>query len=452
MNRLPITRPYTARVMSLVLLAIGSGCSGGGGSATPAVLPAAVAAPPGAPAPAAAASAGADDWTTFAHDAMRTGYESQATGISTSSVATLATHWTVLLGETIKASPLVAGGFVYVAGQNGTVRALAAATGSTVWQQTVTGSVDMTPTLDAGTLYVGTHTEPSTFVALDAATGAKKWSASFAGSIRSEPVVFGDVVYIGDASGDPPTCNRGAVHGLDVTTGAEIVTWYDTPAPRDGGGIWAPLSTDGRSLFFGTGNACVTPAPMANSIVRLSATGSPQWSYNAANVESDDDFGTNVLLSGSDAIATNKNGTMFDFDAATGTVRWSLPIGTLDGYGPVGSASTDGHTIVTDAGYLTDPTVNVSSPGARIVGLDRGGTRLWSLTTTTEDRGNTPIAGGVAFAAVDGTLMALDARSGTHLWSAPLGGPVYASPAVIPSGVYIASSAGVVTAFALPAR
>ncbi len=65
-----------------------------------------VVAPSGAP---------VDDWATFAHDMLRSGYQPQPTGISTSSVKSLALRWSYNMGEPVKASPLLVGGVVYVA-------------------------------------------------------------------------------------------------------------------------------------------------------------------------------------------------------------------------------------------------------------------------------------------------------------------------------------------------
>jgi outer membrane protein assembly factor BamB len=109
-----------------------------GASHTP--LP--VAAPSAAPTAFPTEPGAVDDWTMFAHDNARTGFEAQNTG--------------------------------------------------------------MTPTLDAGVLFVGTHVAPGTFDALDAATGAVRWSATLPGAIHGEPLVLNGVVYVGDASGDPP--------------------------------------------------------------------------------------------------------------------------------------------------------------------------------------------------------------------------------------------------------
>lgn len=391
-----------------------------------------------------------DDWTTFAHDQMRTGFQPQQTGISSGNVGSLALRWSAQLGESATASPLVANGTVYVAGRSGTVRAFDSGSGKTLWSTNVGGPVTMTPALADGLLFVGTHGLPGTLQALDAATGAKRWVATLPGAVRSEPVVLDGVVYTGDASGDPPTCNHGGIHGFGETTGAPVMSWFDDTKPNDGGAVWSPISTDGTALYFGTGNTCSPGVSFANSEVKLTTGGEVLWSYNAANVLADDDVGTASMLLGNDAIAADKNGTLYDFDRTSGRIVWSTKLGMLDGYGPVGSASSYGQTIVEDDGYINDPTEKTVDPQAYIFGLTRSGTVLWKIEVNDEVRGNIPINNGVAYAGANRSVMALDIRSGAKLWSYPVPNDTYASPAIVPSGLYFVDTGGVVYAFGLP--
>jgi glucose dehydrogenase len=139
--RLAALRVSVGFTVALSLAACGGGSSGLPPASTVAYdTSAPVSAPSGAP---------VDDWTTFAHDMLRSGYQPQSTGISTSTVGSLTLRWSYSMGVPVKASPLVAGGVVYVAARNGTVRALDARTGSPLWQASVGGPVNMTPTLAA---------------------------------------------------------------------------------------------------------------------------------------------------------------------------------------------------------------------------------------------------------------------------------------------------------------
>jgi outer membrane protein assembly factor BamB len=54
---------------------------------------------------------------------------------------------------------------------------------------------------------------------------------------------------------------------------------------------------------------------------------------------------------------------------------------------------------------------------------------------------------GVGFIALDRHLVGFDAATGEELWSAELGDLAYASPVVVPSGVYAVTNSGDVFAF-----
>ncbi len=425
-------------------------CSGSSSPPRPSSGPAQPAGVPSAT-PFPTQSGDVDDWVTYAHDSARTGFEPQNTGITAANVSQLTLRWKYAFGETVTSSPIVANGFVYLAGGDGTVRALSTADGSVVWQTSLGAQVAMTPLLDSGLLLVATHTPPGTLFALDAASGAVRWTATTPGAIRGEPVVLDGTVYIGDASGDPPTCNQGGVHGFDELSGGSVFTWHDDPKPNDGGGVWNPMSTDGTSLYLGTGNTCSMGVTYANSAVKLSTAGTVEWGHNAANPLSDDDYGSALTLLGSDAVSIDKNGMLYAFDQNSGTIVWSDKLGDLDGYGGISSAASDGQTIVVGAGYIHDPTKTAGNPGGLLYGLTRGGKILWKLQTDTAIPGSAAIVPGLAFVAMNDGISALALGSGSTLWTYPFGADTYASAAVVPSGVYVADGAGNLYAFGLPA-
>ena len=441
-------RPLPSIGFVLTTALLTASCSGGGSvpGASTAAKPLAV---PATPFP--QVSGDVDDWVTFAHDQARTGFEPQKTGITKANVGGLALRWSVSLGESVSSSPLVANGVVYVAGGGGRVRALSAATGSTLWTFESGGQVAMTPLLDGGLLFIGVHAQPGVFEALDASSGDVVWSATLPGAIRAEPAVLDGEVYIGDASGDPPACNQGGLHAFNELNGAPGFVWYDDLKPNDGGAIWNPISTDGTSLFFGTGNTCSPNVADGNAVIKLSTAGTPLWTHNEANPLSDDDFGSAVTIVGDQAIASDKNGVLYAFDRLTGSIVFSDRLGNTDGYGSVGSLGTDGALLVVDGGYASDPTKTSGNPGGFVYGVSRSGAILWRVQNQAADRGSIAMIPGVAFLDVNGALEALDSATGATLWSYSFGTTGTASPAVVPSGVYVADSGGKVYAFALPA-
>ena len=441
-------------LLALVLLA---GCGGSAGTSTPRVAetPAAIA-PPGLSLPAPPATGTpADDWTTFAHDFRRTAYQSQSVGVSKQNVGALTLRWKVNVGGSVDSSPLVAGGLVYIASLGGTVSALDVESGSTAWQQSLAGrAIAMTPTLADGKLFVGTHSfNGDTFAALDAATGKIVWNVPVGGSgcIRGEPVVTGGRVFEGVSCGDPPGCNQGGVNAYDENTGAVIFSWKTTSAAGNGGGQWSPISYDGQRLYFGTGNVCSVKSTTSDAVVAMQPNGTTIWSYPPVDPIRDDDFGGGPLLNNGQVFAAGKNGYLYDLDAATGALIWSLQLGQVDGYGPIGTPTTDGSMLVISSGYASDPTKTAGAPGGGLDGVTPGGALVWRIPTRYPVFGYAAIANGIAFADLDSTIAAVDVTTGSRLWSYAASATFYASPAVVPSGLYSVDLNGNVYAFSWPA-
>jgi outer membrane protein assembly factor BamB len=400
-------------------------------------------APPVAPPP----QAPRDDWITFAHDARRTGFQPQLTGLDAKSVAGLRPRWVAHLGEPIKASPLVVPGRVFIAGQHGTVRALDSRSGRTLWSTSLGGDVEMTPALADGLLFVGVRAMPGILAALDIRTGAVKWRYRFPGGVRGEPVVYRGVVYEGETGGDFPSCGHGGVRALDERTGRLRWVWYVAPKVHQGGSVWAPLGFDGVHLIFGTGNGCVPGLGGADALIALDLSGRLRWSHEVAPSNSDDDFGGGTLLMHGQVIATNKDGNLYDLNAETGALEWSTPMGSAPGYGGIGTPTSNGAVILASPGFLNDPTKTKGPPGGALVAYDTAGHELWRVPTKNPFPGAAAIEDGLAFAALDGRFVALDLTNGSVVWSYPAHSSAYASPAVVPSGVYFADDAGAVFAF-----
>ena len=391
-----------------------------------------------------------DEWTTFAHDQFRSGFQPQHVPFGKANVARLQLRWKFQTGDGLQASPLVANGRVYVASQHGVVRALDARTGAQLWQVATRATIAMTPALADGMLFVGDHRQPGALMALDAMNGAQRWQTVFPGGVRSEPAIANGIVYVGESGGDQ--CFHAGLHALRERSGAEVWRWYVDPHDKMGGSVWSPISFDRGRVFFGTGNACEPNIDTADSIVSLEATGTLRWAVHGANSVTDNDVGGGTLLLHGEAIAESKNGLLYDIDRTSGRVNWSTALGGAPGYGGFGTPSSDGTTIVVTAGFASDPTKSAGPAGGALVGLDTAGAILWRVRTQNPVSGDVAIANGVAYTPLDSTFVALDVATGTQLWSYPAGQTSYASPAVVPSGIYFANGGGEVFAFSLPEK
>lgn len=436
-------RPNLAfALVALVLAACGGGHSG--------ALPAGVGTlvqltPPGN------ASITGDDWTTFAHDFARTSVQAQPVGFDRTTVMQLQPAWTFHAPAAIRASPIVTGGNVYIATLGGSVIALDSTSGRQIWRTDLGGEIAMTPTYADGMIFVSSWLAPATFYALNALNGSIRWSRTSIGAMRSEPVVVSGTVYMGISGGDPPACAQGGVVAYDEATGATKWTWTVVSRSGDGGSVWSPIAWDGVRLYVGTGNTCNEQAPTADAEVALTPDGHPAWDISDVDSRSDDDVGGGALLLGTQLAVTLKEGDLAIIDAGSGHVLAKRPTPSVDGFGGIGTPSTDGTTLIASAGYASDPTTN-AIPGGTLLGYDAGLNEKWRIPTSKPVNGAVAIAGGLAFTALDQNIVALDPSTGTRLWSAPLSSTAYPSPTVVPSGVYVADDVGDVTVYRMPTQ
>ena len=424
-----------------------------------------------------------DDWVTFAHDYLRTGYEQQSTGISKSNVGSLKLRWSTTLPDQIYSSPLVYGGLVIELGQNaGVVYALSTATGKIVWQTHLGGQLHSTGTIADGQLFVGTHDfepkpdsagvyvpVPSKLFDLDLTSGNVRWSITVNGGIRGTSVVAGGRVYYGVSGGDEPACFQGGVFAADEASGAPIWSWHVETSPNLGGAVWAPLTYDGTSLYFGTGNTCGPKISTANGFIALNAAnGSLDWSLVAQpDSYSDDDTGAGAVLLGGVLYFISKDGNFYAVDHATGRLIATTTLNPNNYQGGLATATSDGTTILVGNGSLTPATAaslrdtkrfysvrvkgSAAASGSELVALDQGFNVKWRASMHDPIASYAAINNGVVYAPFDASLTALDITSGAELWTYPTRQIIDGGAVVVPSGLYVADSGGTVYAFGLPA-
>jgi outer membrane protein assembly factor BamB len=450
-----------------------AGC-GGGHASSP--LPSA-----GAPAdgigaqPPASSPARGDDWVTFARDVQRQSYETLPTGITQANVSTLQLKWVYPAGGAkpkagFNASPIVVNGVVYVVDESGAVNALSAQTGKPLWAQPYvlpdSDITKMTPALYDGKLFVASYQDNGVsdtnyyFAALNPQNGQQLWITKLPGGVHGSPVAVNGIVYVPVAVGDPPECHPGGIYALNENTGAPVGSPLLVDPPQgspDGGGVWSAISYDGAHLFYGTGNTCVRSPQTANSITALTPGASnPLWNINTADPLTDDDVGGTIVRQGDSGFAMAKNGYVYRVDVTTGSIIWKKFLGAPDGAGGFGTPSwfpgqAATGTLIVPAGFIKDPdTCNCANAGGHLFGLRLDGTARWQILTASPVVGYVALTPDLAFTPLDTKMAALDPVSGKVLWSSPLVGYSYASPVIVPSGLFQADESGRVYAFGLP--
>lgn len=420
-----------------------------------------------------------DDWITFAHDFKRTGSEPQSTGVTTTTVASLAKRWQVSLPGDIYSSPVVYNGNVIVATYAGVVYDLSAFDGSIVWKTTIssttyenTRSSPMIDTAD-GLVFMGTwyavngspsRPNPSHFYALHLSDGSVAWQTVLPGLIHDAPVYANGVVYEGWSGGDA-ACINGGVNAFDAKTGAVKWTWLTNTVynPGGGGGVWGALAWDGAHVVFGTGNTCQGNA-WDQGAVALNPDGSMAWHFQADPTYADDnDTGGGVCIINNTATFVNKNGSLYTLDGTTGHELVSAPLGsTVGGHA---TPTTDGSTFVVGAGFFptsSSPTKRlpreilngpgISRPGyiSYLKALSASGKILWSIPMTDAIDAYAAINNGVVYEGMDNAVDAIALPTGTVLAQFPGQSNFNAGPVIVPSGLYFADHSGFVYAYSLP--
>lgn len=303
-----------------------------------------------------------------------------------------------------RSQPALAGGAIFVGGDDGTVYALDPASGCAHWTFNASGAV-------RSGVVVGVSPEPRVYFgdvlgkayALAARTGQLVWSRAVDthpnATLTASPALHNGVLYMPVSSLEEPAaavathecCTfRGSVVAVDAATGAE--TWrawmVGMPQARgknakgvtrygpSGVAIWStPLVDASRGLVYVvTGDNYSDPATeLSDSIVALDMkTGAVRWHYQATKGDAwnvscgyadvgncpetggpDFDFGSApVMAKGADGkdyvLAGQKSGLLYALDPATGKLRWQKRIGRGGVFGGIhfGIAALGGKVFV----------------------------------------------------------------------------------------------------------
>lgn len=347
------------------------------------------------------------EWYDYRHNDFRTGVQRYASDLSNPArVGSLAVKWWFpAQGQpavgAFKASPIVVKDTVYIGSQDGRFYALDARTGKLEWlypKPPAPALLGGDPTwrygIQSSAAYwnrgVGKDDvvifgaqDPSLgpfdplhhsfgsarLFALNARTGAVIWKSGAVATISggtvgstaelhqrigySAPLIFNNKVYVGvhDFGDDPIQVGR--VIAVDLATGhldpafqfRAVGTPASPPGTR-GGGVWNAPASDGRGVYFTTGNTrcdgagCQSPEPSPNhglSMIRVDKdTGKIIWAWQPVKYAQDHDpdwsAGAAVMSTscGQLIASVQKDGWSYAVEAGTGTpgspvVKWQFP-------------------------------------------------------------------------------------------------------------------------------
>jgi len=244
-----------------------------------------------------------------------------ASDLSVETVSRLKVAWTYQTDATppdehagriaaFEATPVLAGGLLYVITPFNQVIALDPETGVERWRYDPHLANDRQYSeasargvaVEGGRVYFGTL--DARLIALDAGSGRLVWQTRLAANsndgnyqVTSPPVIVGTTIIVGSSIGDNgrAAMDRGTVRAFDVKTGAPRWTWDPTPPGATGAAnAWAPMSVDAERdlVLIPTGSASpdfyggLRPGDnrYANCVIALRAsTGRLLWSFQVVH-------------------------------------------------------------------------------------------------------------------------------------------------------------------------
>ena len=298
---------------------------------------------------------------------------------------------------------VVGDGIVYVGtsseGQQQTILALDGSDGRLLWQYTQSTGIPGPIAAGSGVVYISQVAAPNvslattTFSALDASSGKLRWSLSIPtadGPVGGPPAMGDGMLYV--------ETTFGSVYALQASTGEEV--WHVSAAevpgvpPQPLNSRLSPILESG--VLFAGGPAGVAAYQASN--------GSVLWQYSKSLAGP---FPPQIVLQSGDLYVASM-GLLAALDASTGSVLWQKQ--NQPGLGLIPNAPL----IVTGGVVITGASALRASDGSQ----------LWQSSVSPGGEGNVnagtqeAVAAGVVYIGTDdGVVHALNAGSGSSLWS-----------------------------------
>jgi outer membrane protein assembly factor BamB len=318
-------------------------------------------------------------------------------------------------------SPALAGTSVVVAGGDGSIARVDAASGKPIWRIKASAPLSAGVGTDGTMLAVGAVKGMVMTFDMD---GKPMWTAQVSSEVLSSPVVGQGFVVVRSVD------NR--IVGFDAKTGEKKWT-VQRPSP--------PLTLRNAPGMVIAGKDVIVAQPGGKLLSLILANGAPRWeiavgeSRGATELERVTDVGGTPVVIENDVCAVSYQGRVGCFDLLTGTARW-----TKDVSSDVGVAADQRFVFAAD------------EKGAVMAFNREGGVSAWKNDKLGYRRLSTPVSYGRAVAVGDyqGFIHFLSREDGVFLARAATdGSAVMATPLVAGSNLIFQTQSGTVTAIAV---
>jgi polyvinyl alcohol dehydrogenase (cytochrome) len=454
--------------------------------------------------PIATSAAQNSDWPSYLRDSQHSSFNKLATAITPANASTLVQNWSFIdPGPTMEgqpeagfnASPTVVNGVIYIGSNTGVFYSLDEATGTILWQRllgytlalscnfgrgiTSSAAVATDPISGTLTAYVGGG--DGYLYALDAATGTVVWrslvvnigTAQNSGYIWGSPTIVNGTIYIGVSSQCDHPLIRGGLRAFDMHTGALVKTYWTTPSGTVGASVWTSAASDKKFVWITVGNG---DSGDGFAIDRLSTSLRLQTKWTVPDITGTDlDWGSSPTLFEARLNnvrtqmvgANEKNGIFYAFDAIhleNGPV-WSFQVGVEGDLYTVGTCiaapvwdSTHKQLFVGS----NQTTIQSQTVAGSMRSLDPAtGSVVWETGLTAGPVMGSPTLNGAGVLAAgtynfpdptQNAVYLLDASNGNILSTMAEITPVFSQAVFADTHLFVATSGGVLSAFAPPAQ
>ena len=218
-----------------------------------------------------------------------------------------------------KLTPVVDGGFVFAASDDGEIIAVNTINGDLMWQTEVENSI--TGGVGAGDGIVMIGTEAAELIVFNQSNGEEIWRASVSSEILSQPKTNGDIVVAQTVDGKLIALNR--EDGMQRWT-------YETTLPAlTLRGPSSPILTSEGTVVAGFSNGILVSVAAEDGVyVWEERVAVPDGQYDIERVI---DVDGELLVDGSRILAASYQGNLMAFDIASGQIVWGMEASSYHG-------------------------------------------------------------------------------------------------------------------------
>ena len=218
-----------------------------------------------------------------------------------------------------KLTPVVDGGFVFAASDDGEIIAVNTINGDLMWQTEVENSI--TGGVGAGDGIVMIGTEAAELIVFNQSNGEEVWRASVSSEILSQPKTNGDIVVAQTVDGKLIALNR--EDGMQRWT-------YETTLPAlTLRGTSSPILTPEGTVVAGFSNGILVSVAAEDGVyVWEERVAVPDGQYDIERVI---DVDGELLVDGSRVLAASYQGNLMAFDIASGQIVWGMEASSYHG-------------------------------------------------------------------------------------------------------------------------